>query len=82
MGALDMMAGMLSGKMDYIGIVQGFIDKIFVHEAKRFKHEKKDLDIIIGWASDGTMQIMTYSLIEKQVLRIIPNKEVQEILLK
>jgi hypothetical protein len=76
------MLGILSGKKDYIGIVQQFIDKVFVHEAKKFAVEKSRLDIIIGWASDGSMQVMTYSLDENKVLRIIPSKELQDILMK
>lgn len=73
---------LLTGGKDYIDIVKSFIDKIFVHEAKKYQCEKHELKIIINYESDGTMSIMTYSVPDNKVWRVIPDKEVQNILIQ
>jgi hypothetical protein len=79
---MNPLLSLLTGGKDYIGIVQEFIEKVFVHEARKYHCEKHDLSIVISRESDGSMLIMTYSKIENRVWRIIPDKEVQEILMK
>ena len=70
-----------SGK-DYITIVKEFIGKVFLHEEKKFKHHPGDIVIMITKTADGNLQIRTYSMTEKTVIRTIPDKEVQDILMK
>jgi hypothetical protein len=72
---------LFSGK-DYIGLVKEFITKVFVHEAKKFKCKEEDISIILTCSKDKEIQIMTYSNVENRVTRIIPDKEVQDILMK
>lgn len=74
--------GLLTGQSDYITIVKEFIDKVFIHEARKYHCERKDLKIIIHPEENNDMKIMTYSSIENRILRIIPDKEVQQILTK
>jgi hypothetical protein len=73
---------MLSGNVDYIGLVKEHIDKIFVHEAKKYQCSKDDLNIVISSESDGSMLIMTHSKSANKIWRIIPDQEVQAILMK
>lgn len=75
------MLSLLTGGMDYVSIVKEYIDKIFVHEAKKYHCEKTDLSIIITYDA-GSMLIMTYSKAENKIWRVIPDKEVQDILMK
>jgi hypothetical protein len=71
---------LLTGDRDYIGIVKEFIEKIFVHEAKKYGCETNDLRLIVY--HDGKIEIGTYSVPENKVWRVIPDKEVQDILMK
>jgi hypothetical protein len=73
---------LLTGGKDYIGLVKEFIEKIFKHEAKKFKCDEADLSIILERTRDGNIQIMTYSKPQGIILRTIYDKEVQEILMK
>ena len=75
------MLSLLTGGMDYVSLVKQYIDKIFVHEAKKYHCEKTDLSIIITYDA-GSMLIMTYSKTENKIWRVIPDKEVQDILMK
>jgi hypothetical protein len=72
---------LLSGK-DYIGLVKEFIGKVFTHEEKKFSLQPGDISVILHKGKHGEIQIMVYSNIENQVLRILPDKEAQEILMK
>jgi len=72
---------LMTGGMDYIGLVKEFIDKIFIHEAKKYQCEPDDLRLII-YHDDGKMEIGTYSKKDNKVWRIIPDKEIQDILMK
>jgi hypothetical protein len=80
---MNILSLLTSGK-DYITIVKEFIEKVFIHEEEKYKAEPSDLTIIINRTKNKDMQIMTYSNREgeNKVLRIIPDKEVQEILTK
>jgi len=73
---------LLTGGKDYISLVKEFVDKIFVHEAKKYHCSREELKIIIHPEPEGQMKIITYSSVDNKVLRIIPDKEVQEILTK
>jgi hypothetical protein len=73
---------LLTGGKDYISLVKEFIDKIFVHEAKLYHCDREELKIIISPEPEGQMLIMTYHKPDNRVLRIIPDKEVQEMLMK
>jgi hypothetical protein len=72
--------GLLSG--NYIDTSKQFIEKIFRHEAKKFHCEPSDLFLIIYRESDGSIELGTYSKTENKTWRMIPDKEVQEILMK
>jgi hypothetical protein len=72
----------LTGGVDYITLVKRFIDKVFAHEARKYHCEKHDISIVISREINGSMQIMTYSKKENVIWRVIPDKEVQEILMK
>jgi len=67
---------------DYVSLVKEHIEKLFVHEARKYHCEKDDLSIIISRESNGTMEIRTYQKSLNTVWRTIPDKEVQEILMK
>jgi hypothetical protein len=80
---LDMsILGMIASGKSYIDLVKEFIEKIFVHEAKKFQCEPNDLMIVIYREKDGQINIGTYSKADNKVLRIIPDKEAQNILMK
>jgi hypothetical protein len=71
-----------SGK-DYITLVKESIRKVFVHESRKYKCKEEDLSIILGMSKDKKdIQIMIYSNTENKVLRILSDKEAQEILMK
>ena len=72
---------LISGKKDYIEIVKEFIGKIFTHEEKKFEHQPGEISIILNKGRNGEIQIMTYSNTSNKVLRIIPDKEAQKILI-
>jgi membrane-bound inhibitor of C-type lysozyme len=74
--------GLLTSGKDYITLVKEFIEKIFVHEAKKYKCNEDDLSIILNRTRDKNIQIMVYSNSKNELLRIIPDKEAQEILTK
>lgn len=78
---MNLISLLTSGK-DYITIVKEFIGKVFLHEEKKFKHQPGDIVIMITKSKEGNLQINTYSMIENTVVRIIPDKEIQEILTK
>jgi hypothetical protein len=78
---MNMLSALFSGK-DHIQIVKEFIEKIFVHEARKFKCNEDELSLILNRTKDKEIQIMTYSMIENKVLRIIPDKEAEQILMK
>lgn len=78
---MNVLLGLLGGS-SYIDIVKNYIKKIFIHEAKKYHCRESDLKIIINYETDGTMSIMTYSIPDNVVWRVIPDKEVQEILMK
>jgi hypothetical protein len=71
----------LIGAKDYIGLVKQVIAKLFTHEAKLLKKEEDDI-IIMLTMTKGNIQIMTYSRADNQVVRIIPDKEAEQILMK
>lgn len=75
---------LISGKADYITLVKEFIYKVFVHEARKYHCKPKDLKIVIDCEGDNAsdLRIMTYSNEGNRIERIIPDKEVQEILMK
>jgi hypothetical protein len=74
--------GLLTGKVSYIDIVKQFIEKIFKHEARKFNCEPSDVKLIIYRDISGNIEIGTFSNIENEVVRMIPDKEAQEILMK
>jgi hypothetical protein len=74
--------GLLTGNTDYIGLVKEFIDKVLIHEAKKYHCNREDIKIIIHPEPDNNISIASWSNITKQTLRIIPNKEIQDILTK
>jgi hypothetical protein len=74
--------GLFLGNKDYITIVKEFIFKVFVHEAKKYHCEPKDLSIVIDCDETNNLQIMTYIKKDNAIIRIIPDKEVQDILTK
>lgn len=78
---MNILMGLLGGQ-SYIDIVKVYIKKLFVHEAKKFHCNESDLKIIINYETDGTMSIMTYSVKENRVWRIIPDDEAQKILMQ
>lgn len=78
---MNLFSLLASGK-DYITIVKEFIGKVFLHEEKKYKHSPGDIVIMITKSKEGVLQINTYSMTENKVLRIIPDKKVQEILIK
>lgn len=78
---MNVFASILTGK-NYISIVKEFIEKIFVHEARKFKCEPESISIILHRTKTNDIQIMVYSNTENRVMRIIPDKEAQEILTK
>jgi predicted nuclease of predicted toxin-antitoxin system len=67
---------------DYTVLVKKTIGKVFAHEARKYKCKEQDLNIILGIDDAKDIQIMTYSRTDNRVLRIIPDKEAQEILMK
>jgi hypothetical protein len=69
-------------RRDYISLVKEFIEKVFVHEARLYRCEKQELSIILHRDNTGDIQILTYSNTENKTLRVIPDKEAQEILMK
>jgi len=76
------LVSLLTGGNDYTAIVKEFINKVIVHEAKKFRCKREDVKIIIHPEADDNVTIASWSNITKQTLRIIPDKEVQEILTK
>jgi hypothetical protein len=78
---MNMLGALFSGK-DSITIVKEFIEKIFVHEAKKFKCREDELSLILNRTKDKEIQIMTYSNTVDKVLRIIPDREAEQILMK
>ncbi len=74
---------LIAGK-DYISLVKEFINKVFVHEEKKYKMEPGEVTIIITKSKNGNLQIISYDNRPDQNthLRIIPDKEVQDILMK
>jgi hypothetical protein len=72
---------LLTGK-DYITLVKGYLDKVLVHEEKKYNVGPGDIVIMITKSMDRKIQIKTYSMVEGRVVRIIPDKEVQEILIQ
>jgi hypothetical protein len=82
---MNMILDILSGKKDYVTIVKEFIYKVFQHEAKKYQCEPKDLMIVIDcdqFNSAENLKILTFSKKENVTWRVIPDKEVQEILMK
>lgn len=69
-------------KRDYISLVKEFIEKVFVNESRKYKCRREDLDIILHPAEGGQIQVLTYLRTKDRVLRVIPDKEVQNILIK
>jgi hypothetical protein len=78
MSILDLLLG---GK-DYITLVKEFIFKVFIHEARKYQCEPKDLKIVIDCDEHNNLSIMTYDNNDNKIWRVIPDKEVQEILIK
>jgi predicted oxidoreductase (fatty acid repression mutant protein) len=78
---MSILETLLSGK-SYIEIVKQFIGKVFTHEEKKFNHQPGDIVIMITKSKDGVLQIKTYSMIENTIVRTIPNKEAEQILMK
>lgn len=78
---MNMLQQLLQGK-SYIEIVKEFIGKVFTHEEKKFHCEPGDISIILHKAKNGEIQIMCYLNTENTVLRIIPDKEAEHILMK
>ncbi len=78
---MNMLGVLFSGK-DYITVVKEYIEKIFVHEARKFKCREDELSLILNRTKDKEIQIMTYSNTENRVLRIIKDKEAEQILMK
>jgi hypothetical protein len=72
----------LSGKKSYIDIVKEFIEKIFRYEARKFNCEPSDIKLIIYREADGKIEIGTFSNRENKVMRMIPDEEAQDILIK
>lgn len=72
----------LTGGKDYITLVKEFIHKVFVHEARKYHCHPHELQIVIDLEETGKMIIMTYSKPENRIWRVIPDKEVQDILTK
>ena len=73
---------LLTGGGTVIDLVKSYIRKIFIHEAVRYRCKPSDLKIVIDYEITGEMSVMTYHIPGNKVLRIIPDKEVQEILTK
>lgn len=65
-----------------INLVKKNIKKLFVHEAEKYRCEPSDLKIIINYEIDGTMSVMTYSISENKVWRMIPDNEIEKIIMK
>jgi len=65
-----------------INIVKKYIKKLFVHEAEKYRCSPSDLKIIINHEIDGSISIMTYYIPDNVVWRIIPDNEVEKILMK
>ena len=73
---------LLTGGETIIDVVKHYIKKIFIHEARKYQCQPSDLKIVINCETTGEMSIMTYSIPDNKVWRVIPDKEVQEILIK
>jgi len=73
---------MLTGGKDYTDIVKTYIEKIFKHEAKKYQCDPADLMILIDREADGSIKMMTYSKPDNKTWRVIPDKEVEQILMK
>lgn len=78
---MSIMFDVLSGK-DNITIAKERIEKLFVHEAKKFKCREDELTILLTRTKNKEIQIMAYSNTENRVLGIIPDKEAEQILMK
>jgi hypothetical protein len=76
------MLSLLTGGKSYIDLVKEFIFKVFRHEARKYHCKPWDLSIVIDLDESGKMSIMTYSKQENKVWRVIPDNEVQDILMK
>ncbi len=76
------MLSLLTGGKSYIEFVKEFILKVFKHEARKYHCKPSDLSIVIDLEESGKMSIMTYSKQENKVWRVIPDSEVQDILMK
>lgn len=73
---------LLSGKKSYIDIVKEFIFKLFIHEAHSNNCGPKDLKIVINCDERNNLSIMTFLNSRNEIVRVIPDNEVQEILMK
>jgi hypothetical protein len=73
---------LLAGGKDYTDIVKTYIEKIFKHEAKKYQCEPHDLMILLDREEGGNIKIMTYSKPDNKTWRVIPDKEVEQILMK
>lgn len=78
---MNSLVSLLTGGKDYTGIVKEFIEKVFVHEAKKYHCGTNDLRLII-YHEEGKIEIGTYFKPDNKVWRIIPDKEIQDILMK
>lgn len=76
-----MLASLFSGK-SYIELVKEFIEKIYIHEAKKYHCEPSDISLILVRDETGKIEILAYSRPENKTLRVIPDKEAEQILMK
>lgn len=69
----------LTGK-GYIGIVKEYIDKIFVHSAKKYGHREDEVDVILRKLPNGDIRIYLYSMRDKKLLHELRDTEAEKIL--
>lgn len=67
---------------DPISTGKKYLEVIFKHEAKKYQCVSSDLKLLIAREADGNIQLMTYSDSQNAVLRIIPDKEILQIVMK
>jgi hypothetical protein len=72
----------LTGNINYVELVKSYILKVFKHEARKYQTEPHKLMIIIDLDEQGVMKIMTYDKPDNKTWRVIPDEEVQKILMK
>jgi alanine-alpha-ketoisovalerate/valine-pyruvate aminotransferase len=72
---------LLSGK-DPIELAKEYIEKIYIHEAKKYHCNPSDISFILVRDETGKIEILVYSRPGNKTLRVLPDKEVQEILTK